>query len=124
MFPGFIHGKVISAGVFSFLGGILTEQSIAAIGTILMLYLGFIVKKELVPLLKVKRNMEIARHILVIADDVTDFFRLKFPSAHWSVWLDRAVDRIMEITGISRETAQRAAQAALSRKSPDNPKSK
>jgi len=108
--------QLFQAGLFSFLGGILTEQSLAAVGTILMIYLGYIVKKELVPLLKIKRNMDVARHVLIIADDVTDYFRLKFPSAHWSVWLDRAVDRIMEITGVNRDAASRAAQASMSRK--------
>jgi hypothetical protein len=52
----------------------------------------------------------------VIADDVTDYFRLKFPSAHWSVWLDRAVDKIIEITGVGRNAAERAAKAAMVRK--------
>ena len=108
--------QMLQAGLFSFLGGILTDQSLAAVGTILMIYLGYIVKKELVPLLKIKRNMDVARHVLIIADDVTDYFRLKFPSAHWSIWLDRAVDRIMQITGVNRDTAQRAAQASMTRK--------
>jgi len=114
-----VSAEISQAGIFSFLGQILTDKSIAAVGTILMIYIGYIVKKDLVPLLKARRNMEVARHVLVIADDVTDYFRLKFPSAHWSVWLDRAVDRIMEITGINREAADRAAQASLARKTPE-----
>ncbi len=106
----------ISAGLFSWIGGILTEKSLAAVGTILMIYLGYLIKKEIIPFLKAKRNREIASHILVIADDVTDYFRLKFPSAHWSVWLDRAVDKIIEITGVGRNAAERAAKAAMVRK--------
>lgn len=104
------------AGIFSWLGGLLTEQSIAALGAILMIYIGILVKKHLAPLLQIKRNREVAEYILVIADDVTDYFRLKFPSAHWSVWLDRAVDRIIEITGVGRDTADRAARASVARK--------
>jgi hypothetical protein len=106
----------ISASLFSWIGEILTEKSLAAVGTILMIYLGYIIKKEIIPLLKLKRNREIAGYILVIADDVTDYFRLKFPSAHWSVWLDRAVDKIIEITGVGRNAAERAARAAVARK--------
>ncbi len=106
----------VSAGLFSWIGGILTEKSLAAVGTILMIYLGYLIKKEIIPFLKAKRNREIASHILVIADDVTDYFRLKFPSAHWSVWLDRAVDKIIEITGVGRNAAERAAKAAMVRK--------
>lgn len=106
----------IQAGIFSWLGGLLTDKSLAALGAILMIYIGVLVKKHLVPLLTVQRNREVAEYILVIADDVTDYFRLKFPSAHWSVWLDRAVDRIIEITGVGRETADRVARAAVARK--------
>lgn len=106
----------ISASLFSWIGEILTEKSLAAVGTILMIYLGYIIKKEIIPLLKLKRNREIAGYILVIADDVTDYFRLKFPSAHWSVWLDRAVDKIIEITGVGRNAAERAARAMVARK--------
>ncbi len=106
----------VSAGLFSWIGEILTEKSLAAVGTILMIYLGYLIKKEIIPFLKLKRNREIAGYILVIADDVTDYFRLKFPSAHWSVWLDRAVDKIIEITGVGRNAAERAARAAVARK--------
>ncbi len=106
----------VSAGLFSWVGDILSERSLAAVGTILMIYLGYLIKKEIVPLLKVKRNKEIAGYILVIADDVTDYFRLKFPSAHWSVWLDRAVDKIIDVTGVGKNAAERAARAAVARK--------
>ncbi len=106
----------VSAGLFSWVGDILSERSLAAVGTILMIYLGYLIKKEIVPFLKVKRNKEIAGYILVIADDVTDYFRLKFPSAHWSVWLDRAVDKIIDVTGVGKNAAERAARAAVARK--------
>ena len=108
------------ASVFSWIGDLLSEKSLAAIGAALMLYLGYIIKKEILPLLKIKRNREMASHILVIADDVTDYFRLKFPNAHWSVWLDKAVDRIIDITGVGRDVAGRAARASVARK--DTPK--
>lgn len=104
------------ASVFSWVGDFFTEKSFAAFGAVIMMYIGYIIRKELLPLLKAKRNREIAMHILVIADDVTDYFRLKFPKAHWSVWLDKAVDRIIEITKVKRETAGRAARAAVARK--------
>jgi hypothetical protein len=116
MFIEAVSFDYISASLFSWIGGILTEKSLAAVGTILMIYLGYIIKKEIIPLLKLKRNREIAGYILVIADDVTDYFRLKFPSAHWSVWLDRAVDKIIEITGVGRNAAERVARAAVARK--------
>ena len=114
--PTTLLPEPILAGLFSFIGGLLTEKSFAALGTILMIYLGYFIRKELIPFLKVKRNKEMAQHVLIIADDVTDYFRLKFPQAHWSVWLDRAVDRIIDITGIGKDGARRAAQASVARK--------
>lgn len=108
--------QYISAGLFSWAGNMLSEKSLEAVGTILLIYLGYLIKKEIVPLLKLKRNREIAGHVLVIADDVTDYFRLKFPSAHWSVWLDRAVDKIIDVTGVGRNAAERATKAVLARK--------
>jgi hypothetical protein len=116
MMTGLMPLTIISASIFSWLSGLLTEKSLAALGAILMIYLGILVKKYLVPLLQAQKNREVAEYILVIADDVTDYFRLKFPSAHWSVWLDRAVDRIIEITGVGRDVADRAARAAVVRK--------
>jgi hypothetical protein len=107
---------VSEASIFSWIGDMLSEKSLAAIGAVLMFYLGYVIKKELVPLLKIKRNREMASHILVIADDVTDYFRIKFPNAHWSVWLDKAVDRIIDITGVGRDVAGRAVKASVARK--------
>jgi hypothetical protein len=107
----------IQAGIFSWLGDLLSDKTLAALGAVLMIYIGILVKKYLVPLLAIQRNREVAQYILVIADDVTDYFKLKYPSAHWSVWLDRAVDRIIEITGVGRDTADRVARAAVARKS-------
>ncbi len=66
-------------------------------------------------LIKIRKKLLMAQWVVIIADDVTDYFRLKFPAAHWSVWLDRAVDRIIEITGVGRDVADRAAKAALLR---------
>ncbi|UCE65315.1 MAG: hypothetical protein JSU85_10615 [Candidatus Zixiibacteriota bacterium] len=109
-------GIYTEASIFSWIGDMLSEKSLAAIGAVLMFYLGYIIKKEILPILKIKRNREMAAHILVIADDVTDYFRLKFPNAHWSVWLDKAVDRIIDITGVGRDVAGRAARASVARK--------
>ena len=113
--------QIISlSGIFSWFGDILSEKSIAAIASILMFYIGVVIKREIIPLLKVKRNREIADHILVIADDVTDYFKLKFPNAHWSIWLDKAVDKIIKITGSNRQVANRAARASVARKEREN----
>ncbi len=106
----------IQADIFSWLGNLLSEKSLAAAGAILMIYIGILARKYLVPLLAIQRNREVAEYVLIIADDVTDYFVMKYPNAHWSVWLDREIDRIIEITGVGRETAERVAKAAIARK--------
>jgi hypothetical protein len=111
-----ILASFLEANLLSWAKDFLTERSLAALGAILLIYLGVVIKKKMLPLLEVRRNREIAEYLLVIADDVTDYFRLKFPTSHWSVWLDKAIDRIIEITGVGRDTAERAAKASLIRK--------
>jgi hypothetical protein len=107
---------VIQAGLFDFIGKFFSQQALDAIGALILVAVAIFTKMYIVPLLKSQEARETAEHILVIADDVTDYFAQKFPNAHWSIWLDRAVDKIIEITGVGRETANRAARAALQRK--------
>ena len=59
---------------------------------------------------------DFAQHILLIADEVTDYFLQKYPDKDWVEWIDKAIDKIMEITGISQEVAERAIRAALERR--------
>jgi hypothetical protein len=112
---------VIKAGIFDFIGGFLNQRALEALGAILLIMIGVFTKRYLVPLLQTQTARETADHILIIADDVTDYFAQKYPGAHWSIWLDRAVDKIIEITGVGRETATRATRAAIYRKTVDSP---
>jgi len=107
---------IIKAGLLSGIGELITEQSLSALGALILLVVGMVTKKYLIPLLKTAQAKQTAGHVLIIADDVTDYFAEKFPSAHWSVWLDRAVDKIIEVTGVNRGPAERAARAAVCRK--------
>jgi len=107
---------IIKAGLLSGIGRFITDQSLSAIGALMVLGIGIIAKKYLVPLLKTAQAKQTAGHVLIIADDVTDYFAEKFPSAHWSVWLDRAIDKIIEVTGVNRGPAERAVRASISRK--------
>lgn len=80
-----------------------------------VIIIGIAIKQTVMPPLMARRKLDRAMFVQIIAEDVIDFFRLKFPSAHWSVWLDRAVDRIIEIADVERDTADRAAKAAYVR---------
>jgi len=41
-----------------------------------------------------------AQEIALIADRITDEMRLIAPAAHWSEWIDEAVDRVIEACGL------------------------
>jgi len=114
---------IIKAGFLSEISGFFNARAFEALGAILLIAVGMITKKYIIPLLVTAHARQTAEHVLTIADDVTDYFILKFPNAHWSNWLDRAVDKIIEVTGVGREPAERAIRASIKRKNdrlPDN----
>ncbi|MCJ7577268.1 MAG: hypothetical protein MUO91_02325 [candidate division Zixibacteria bacterium] len=102
--------------IFSSFGSWLTHNTLEALGAILLLLLGWVVKKYAIPFLNTELKKRMAEYILLIADEVTDQLVAKYPKNELLKWLDQAVDKIMEITGVSKEVATRAAQAALARK--------
>jgi hypothetical protein len=104
------------ANVFSALGEWVTANAIQALGGVLIVILGWAVKKYLIPFLNTELRKRLAEYVLIIADEVTDQLVAKYPKNEVLRWLDLAVDKIMEITGVSNEVATRAAQAALARK--------
>jgi hypothetical protein len=103
--------------IFSAFGNWVTNNTLQALGAILLLLLGWVVKHYLIPYLNTELKKKMAEYVLLIADEVTDQLVAKYPKNELIKWLDQAVDKIMEITGVSREVATRAAQAALARKS-------
>jgi hypothetical protein len=92
------------------------DKTFAALGALLLLVLGWVVKKYLVPFLDTEVKKQMAEYVFLIADEVTDQLVAKYPENELLKWLDQAVDKIMDVTGVSREVAIRAAQAALARK--------
>jgi hypothetical protein len=103
-------------GIFSTLGSWVTESTFQALGGVLLLLLAWAMKRYLIPFLDTELKRKMAEYVLLIADEVTDQLVAKYPQNELFKWLDQAVDKIMEITGASREVATRAAQAALVRK--------
>jgi hypothetical protein len=102
--------------IFSAFGNWVTHNTLEALGAILLLLLGWVVKRYLLPFLDTELKKKVAEYVLLIADEVTDQLAAKYPKNELLKWLDQAVDKIMEITGVSEEVATRAAQAALARK--------
>ena len=87
-----------------------------SLGSLGLLLIGWVTQKYLVPYLSTERKKKFAEHILLIADEVTNYFLLKYPKANWAEWIDQAVEQISQITGADREVALRAAKAAIVRK--------
>lgn len=84
-----------------------------------LIILSWVVKKYLVPWLGTGFKLALAQQIVVIADDVTDYFVHNYPDNKIADWFDKAVDKIREIIGpgeISKEVAKRAIAGAVGRK--------
>ncbi len=91
-------------------------QLAGGLGAVVMTVIAWAARKYLVPLLQTEQRRRYAQYIAVIADEVTDELRQKYPGKSWAVYIDEAVDRIIDICGIGPETARRAALASLARK--------
>ena len=87
-----------------------------AVGSIILLVVGYFARKYLVPFLVIGKRREYARWIAVIADEVTDDLRGRYPENEWLEHLDEAVDKIIEVCHISGEIARRSVKASVSRK--------
>lgn len=85
-------------------------------GTVLLAVIGWVTKKYLVPYLKVESRRKYAKYIALIADEITDELRAKYPNQSWAKYIDEAVDKIIKICGIDTEIARRAVMAAINRK--------
>jgi hypothetical protein len=108
----------LEAGIFDWIFGVIPD--VAIVSTILFI-LGWLAKRFVKPLLEVERNRAMATWIAHIADEVTDELVARYPDQQWDNWLDKAVDKVMEVCEIEkREVAERAARAALGRKAVKN----
>lgn len=107
---------VSKAGILSGIAGYLTANILEALISIGIVLLGIVIKRYVIPLIKDADALQIAHRVAIIADDVTDHLKIKYPNKNWADWLDKAVDKIVEVLGVKPEVAERAAMAAIERK--------
>lgn len=107
---------MIAANIFESIGGFFTAPVEYGLTAIILLLVGWATKKWFVPLLNTALRKKIAEYVLIIADEVTDWLVQKYPGEKGYEYLDKAVDKIMEICGVSKEVAERATEAAMRRK--------
>ena len=84
--------------------------------SMLLLYAGFIARKYVIPFLQIGRRQRYAVLVARLADEVTDDLRERYPENEWLRQLDEAVDKLIELCGVSEEVAQRAVRAAVARR--------
>jgi len=92
-------------------------SNLGGVAGIIIAIVGWVVTKYVLPLIKSQKAEVMARHIALIADDVTDSLVMKYPESKWAQIADEAIDQIMAICDINKQVAERAAQAAMGRKS-------
>jgi hypothetical protein len=97
---------------------ILTQPDswLGLLGSIALVAATYVAKKYVIPFLQVGKRQRYARFIATIADEVTDDLRHSYPNQEWPKHLDQAVDRLMEICGVTEEIARRAVGASAARK--------
>jgi len=100
-----VEGSFLQAG--SWLG---------VLGSLGLVLAGHVVTKYIIPFLSVGRREQYARYIALVADDVTDDLRAKYPDKQWLRHLDEAVDSLISICGITPDVARRAVNASAARK--------
>ncbi|RKX21920.1 MAG: hypothetical protein DRP35_03195 [Candidatus Zixiibacteriota bacterium] len=86
------------------------------IGSAALLLGSFLTKKYIIPFLSVGKRKQFAQYIALIADEVTDDLRKKYPQNSWLKHLDEAIDVLVDITGVAHDIASRAVNAAVNRK--------
>lgn len=91
----------------------IVDKSIIAL---VLIVVGWMAKRYLVPWLDTQLKKNLAQYVLLIADELTDYYSAKYPGNKIWEFLDEAVDKLMEICGVSEGTARRALEASLGRK--------
>ena len=89
---------------------------LSILGSTALLLAGWVANKYVIPFLRVGEKQKYAEFVAIIADEVTDDLRGKYPDEQWLKYLDEAIDRLITICGVSPEIAKRAISAAAARK--------
>ena len=92
------------------------DSWLGVLGSVGLLLVSYVAKKYIIPYLSVGHRQKYAEFIAAIADEVTDELRSKYPEKEWLAHLDEAIDKLMEICGVTQDVAARAVKASVARK--------
>ena len=88
---------------------------LGVLGSLAVILAGHIATKYVIPFLSVGKRQRYAELIAMLADEITDELKSKYPQ-DWINYLDQAVDKLIMILGIDSDIARRAVNAAAARK--------
>ena len=89
---------------------------IGLLGSMALMVVGHVGRKYLLPFLSIGKRQRYAGFVAMIADEITDDLRAKYPDREWTEWLDEAVDLVVDICEVGPDVARRAISAAVARK--------
>jgi hypothetical protein len=93
-----------------------SDSWLGIFGSVGLLLISYVAKKYIIPFLQVGKRQKFAQYITIIADEVIDELRSKYPERTWLAHLDEAIKILSEICDISPEIAERAVKASAARK--------
>lgn len=92
------------------------QSWLGIVGSVGLVLVGHVVRKYVVPFLAAGKRQRQAQFIAMIADELTDELRKKYPDKRWLQRLDEAVDILVAICNVGPEIARRAINASAARK--------
>jgi hypothetical protein len=85
-------------------------------GSVGLLLASYVAKKYIIPFLQIGKRQKFAQYITIIADEVIDELRNKYPERSWLEHLEEAIKMLSDICNVSPEIAERAVRASAARK--------
>ena len=93
-----------------------TGSWLGLLGSLGLMLATYLAKTYLIPFLQVGKRPKFAEFVAIIADEVIDELRLKYPDRAWLDHLEEAIKKLSEICGIAPDIAERAVRASAARK--------
>ena len=92
------------------------QSWLGILGSVGLVLVSHVARKYVIPFLAAGKRQRYAEFIAMIADDLTDELRKKYPDKQWLQHLDEAVDLLISVCDVGQEVARRAINAAAARK--------
>jgi len=93
-----------------------TGSWLGLLGSLGLMLVTYLAKQYVIPFLQVGKRQKFAEYIAVIADEVIDELRQKYPEKDWLAHLDEAITKLAEICNVAPDIAERAVRASVARK--------